>query len=52
MYEKLALIEALKSTTASLSMTDEEIAFLAEEMVESLHEQAYRLVSFGISVDD
>lgn len=52
MYEKLALIEALKTSTATLSMSDEEIESVADDLVISLHEQRFRLTSDDtVSID-
>jgi len=53
MYEKLALIEALKSVAAvDWEFTEEEFEAVAEGMVISLHEQRLRLTSDDtVSID-
>lgn len=49
-YEQMAIREALRHSTLTLSPDEEER--LAETMVISLHEQRYRLISDDSSFDD
>ena len=49
-YEVMVVAEALRRSLPDLSQ--EEVARVAGQLVASWHEQSFRLVSDGISIDD